>query len=80
MVVTKHRRTDPACRRFSGAAGTTWLGRWLFERGRGKSCPVCFPGLWTCHDDRGCGWTNTREDAACQRCGHAATDGYGFRL
>lgn len=37
----RHRRTDPACYAFAGY-GRTALGRLLFDRGRGKSCPVCF--------------------------------------
>ena len=36
----KHKRTDPACAEFRGMP-MAWLGKWMFDRARGYSCPVC---------------------------------------
>jgi hypothetical protein len=89
MVVrqwTKHRRTDPICKesKFYQWIGNR-LGYWWCSRNRGLSCRTCADqrrvasGLWA-GTNCGCAWTNTREDAACQRCGAGQVDGYGFRI
>lgn len=35
----KHRTTDPACTLY--VEPRTWIQRLRFERGRGRSCPIC---------------------------------------
>lgn len=38
-VSQKHRTTDPACTLY--VEPRTWIQRMRFERGRGRSCPIC---------------------------------------
>lgn len=39
MFRPRHRRTDPACIYYREAR--TWLGRWRFDRQRGRYCLAC---------------------------------------
>lgn len=41
--MTRHRRTDPLCRRYRPLSTRSPLGRWLDIRARGRSCPICCP-------------------------------------
>jgi hypothetical protein len=37
--MSRHTRTDPACRDFREPR--FWWQRWLFDRARGRACPTC---------------------------------------
>lgn len=39
--MSKHTTTDPACA--FHRKPRTWLGRWKYERARGKACTACHP-------------------------------------
>ncbi|GMV27710.1 MAG: hypothetical protein AMXMBFR58_37410 [Phycisphaerae bacterium] len=41
--MTRHRRTDPLCRRYRPLSTRTAFGRWRDRRSRGRSCPICCP-------------------------------------
>lgn len=40
-ALSRHRTTDPACTRHRRPR--TVVGRWRYERNRGRACLVCFP-------------------------------------
>lgn len=37
--MSRHTRTDPACRDFRPPR--FWWQLWLFDRARGRGCPIC---------------------------------------
>lgn len=41
--MTRHRRTDPLCRRYRPLSTRSALGRWRDLRARGRRCPICCP-------------------------------------
>ena len=41
--MSKHIKTDPACTQFREPR--TRIGRWKYDRARGKACMVCRPNV-----------------------------------